>query len=449
MINGFDVIQKIVFDNLTYVLTLFFIILVIHFIIFRKNIYDIIDPIIISIILPFSASALVIILMKKNDMFIYNKFYYSFWLTQLSYCVGFLINKPIKLKKEISYNSNIFLSKSEILRDRSITKILFWITSGTYIFSQLMVYKQIGIPLFMEGSRLDFYTGNGVFKRFADIFMPISLFISIKYIYSNNEHRKIIKFFAFLVLLFGICSLLLSKSRSGILLYINLFFYYKLFLIKNSKKEQYNKLYKTSYVVIILAIFSTLILFFITSNGKNLESGIFSFLMRLVGFGDIYPMFYSSKVGDYISKGNWFIQMFGNVLSLFRIYPYEMQVPVIGIQIYQKLTETNLQFGPNLRFNIYGYLYFGFYGSIIYSFIIGFIAGFVRNKIYFKIKPTFISMLVYMTISIQVLTFSSDISLAMSNIIPTLLMVFIIYTYTYFPVKSIINKKFNKPLLKD
>lgn len=66
-------------------------------------------------------------------------------------------------------------------------------------------------------------------------------------------------------------------------------------------------------------------------------------------------------------------------MTNFKIIPWSDAVLNIGYQAELLYHPDSALGGPNSRHNIVGYLYFGLYGSMIFSCIIGYFIGMLRN----------------------------------------------------------------------
>lgn len=73
--------------------------------------------------------------------------------------------------------------------------------------------------------------------------------------------------------------------------------------------------------------------------------------------------------------------MFGSLLAMFRLVaPASLPEP-LGFQIFRAVYGSVDFVGPNPRHNVFGVVYFGIFGAIIYSLVLGVMVGFFRNRI--------------------------------------------------------------------
>ena len=133
----------------------------------------------------------------------------------------------------------------------------------------------------------------------------------------------------------------------GIFLYIN-------FLLgSGSKGAAFKKFYegKDNHVVKRVAkflkisiIFAFVGMFFtiaIEFSNNNLEFLLSTFIMRLIGSGDIFAYYYSDNFYNAIKlEHSIFYAIFGNVFAVARLLPYDDILPPIGLQIWQTVNSS-------------------------------------------------------------------------------------------------------------
>jgi oligosaccharide repeat unit polymerase len=391
-----------------------FICSVIYFIIYRKYIYSILDPLALHIIMSASASSVVLFLFQIS--LIKEYYFYSFMFTQLSFVAGFMLTKPISYRTLIKENN-----KSTLIYDVS-TKYLYLLSLILYLFSILTTYYINGIPLFME-SRLEAFSGGsgfGIFGRIIPITTIIILSIAFYNIFFIKKRTYIVDKF---VILTVIINAIFSGSKSEILyiffvLFFVIFFNYqsssdKIIVIKKRFERLKWYLLLFSIVVVLLIINIQVSLKYGADNTMN---PLFVLLMRLINSGDIFFEVYPNDYINYASTANGLEALFSPILGTFRLMTWGELPDSIGLQIHQMLYQTDLIEGPNTRHNIFGLFYFGPYVSIIFSFILGYLISYFRNKFYFKVRKSLNGMIVYILIAINILAFEVDPVMTVSNL---------------------------------
>lgn len=72
----------------------------------------------------------------------------------------------------------------------------------------------------------------------------------------------------------------------------------------------------------------------------------------------------------------------------------------LGITTYQFHHTADTLMGPNARHNVFGYVMFGMYGSILFSFCLGAITGTIRN-IFFQASKAHLILKIVIAILYQ------------------------------------------------
>jgi len=377
--------------------------------IYKKNIYSLFDPLLYFLILSSAGYSVVFILFFSEDI----KLYYvvHFLLTQISLILGFLLFKPVNLKR-IRKPEQFFY-----LRISKRVKVIYLLSSFFYLISHLLLYAIKGIPLFMS-SRLDATTGG--FGFIASISSTTSViilsYLSYKYLIGFK-----FKFFDYLISFSFIIFSILSGSKSTFIDAIFILFYVAYYIsVKLSIPKIMQKFNKVSFKIFLLAITTLIVLTILFTN----ENPIIRIVFRIIMTGDIYMMSY---VDDNINliKGNFF--------NLF--LPYRLvdilgleHVRVIGNQLVAIVYGIEQNSGPNARHNVFGYVAFGYFGAIIFSFLLGTVMGFLRNKLIKLVKGNIESLMFFVLILSSVFSLETDINYAVFSYISKLIVFSLIYT---------------------
>ncbi len=409
-------------QNPIFGISIIFIVNIFCFLFYRKYIYSVLDPLVLFILM--SASGYSVVFILKHFDIISNRIYLNFLLTQCSFMIGFKFFKPINLKKK--QVKKIVISR--------LCKILFVMSIFLYIVSQLIVYTKVGIPLLME-SRLEAFTGGygfGIFSRILYVTEPILISIATVSIFQKKERKN---FFYKITLLIILTNSVLSGSKyEGIEMVFTVFFVF-LFLKRSWNPKGTKKVLKINFkifCILLFIIFSVIIIIQIQLNtnfGKGNSISPFMVLaMRFVNTGDIYMMSYPYENYLIAEKANGIIALFSPILGTLRLIEWEKLPNAIGLQLFQKMHETQLIAGPNTRHNIFGLFYFGFYGSIIFSYFAGLCASFLRNKLYYLVRNNMIGMLIFILMAKDSLNFETDPVSLVSNFLSIIL----IFPFLYF-----------------
>lgn len=404
--NNFE-FYRIILENIYLFCFILLISFLIHYLFFRKLIYTILDPYLLPVISSVFSFTVVVFLSLCNEIPIYT--FTNFIFTEFSFWVGlFFFKKPNILKKNYAKQYSNDLNKVS----NNLVISSFYFFSFIFIISQFIIYYIKGIPLFME-SRLETFSdggGLGFLGRITDIcsiFSIYSFFLSLK-----TSSKSFLRISLFSVILF---TLLLSGSKSSFL--IIFFVFFSISIIKCANNIKNDLYFKVSFfnkiLIACFTLFFVLSIIFIQSKNDALNpeeqlNPFFSLLLRFVHSGDIYWYSYANDVYKQIDNKRWFTALFNDFLGLFRIFKWNELPEAIGITLKNIHHPSDVPQGPNARHNVFGLIYFGYIGSIIFSFLIGFIISFIRNKLPLLLKFNLLNGFIFTYLLIKVSGFDSD-----------------------------------------
>ena len=380
------------FDNIGVGITFLVLSFVGVFLIYRRHIYSIFDPLLFMTVLASSAYSVVFYLYYFEMIADY--YFYSFLLTQFFFFIGFSLNKPIRFNKEVVLNET---SSIPSLRFNGAMVFLYPIAVFLYIFSQLVVYKYSGIPLFME-SRLQAFSGGGGYgflRRVIYVTSIISValaFFRIFYV-KTNIFGKAFDYFTIAV---SVIFAGLSGSKAALLLLIFTCFFVIFFSRKFGPADLVEKRAKRVFLSGALVAVPLAVMTLVVQSGLRGWGDVsVSLLMRFINTGDIFYMALPNNLLGDLTPANGFMAMFKDVLGALRIFSWE-ELPVnLGLQVFWANYNVDLISGPNARHNIFGLFYFGVVGGAVLSFCLGFFVSFIRNRVYLALPATLSSMIFY------------------------------------------------------
>jgi oligosaccharide repeat unit polymerase len=352
----------------------------------------------------------------------------SYLLTQAAFVGGFFTFKSLKKQSITSRVQSLKFEDEDLF-----IRITFIVCSSLYIFLQLLSYKVVGIPLLL-GSHIDIYAGAGgwgILGRFLDVLKPISIFLFFYFLFKKS-HSLVFYIYKYLFLILSLVFFAASGSRSEFMTF-GLLFFCVVFLNGYDLKKYLDKM-RTYEIFILLGglcfVFFTII--FGAKGGVENESSIGIFLFRLVASGDVYYFAYPNNNIEHLNNSKPFLALFGEIFSTLRIIPRQDQPVVLGYQLYQLFGESDTVAGPNARHNVFGYVYFGFYGSIIFSYSIGLLLSFIRNKLFFVFRKNILSQLLFVLLYINLAVIETDPQMVVSNLENVLLILPVIAVITVY-----------------
>ena len=398
----------------------------IYILLFRNFFLSIFDPILFSFFFSMIGGATMLFLFfidkLKGDYLLF------YILTQGAFFIGILFFRPIKIrsicnKKNTDYNNILTI------------KYFYLFASISLIILQSFIYFFKGIPLFME-SRLNIIGDDILFKfynRLKDIFyIPVIL---LMYYFIFSKKYIFYKKYSIIVLLFIIISNILNGSKAALISLVLIYFVYALFSLKNSDSYSFNILKKHTKKVFLLSLLGAIV---VVTLSEKTDNSLLFILYRIFISGDSYFMtFPYSTIENFVSRDHWFINLFASPLSLLGIIPTDMIPSPLGFDIMEYHNKVNLFKGPNPRHNILGYVYIGYYGSILFSFIIGVLYGFIRNKLFFLLPSNPIGLIIYGSFLFSIIQIEADFYNALASLINSFIcMLFIFISYVFSKVQQ-------------
>lgn len=386
-----DYAELLFFPNISIYFFIFVIITACYLITFKNNIYSWLDPFLLGIL--FSSAGLTTVFFLYSMGKINDNYFLQTLLSQLMLMIGY--KTLSRNEKTLKQSGGGTYSSPKI---EGAMPAVFVITSLLFILAQSSTYIVLGIPLLMDNRLMIYQSGGfGIFGRIVDVTFVISFytFLDMKLRFKIKRSREL---YSYLYILFLIASLVLNGSKSGIL---NLVFIVGVFCYINNLKfglqllNKYSKVSKKLLLIAIVAMFIILMANYgVFSDGNY--SRIFDLFgvifLRIFNSGDIYVLSYPhDALFNITNHYNGFVALFKDILATFRfITPAEMPPP-LGNVAFNIYSDTEIG-GANARQSLFGYYYFGFFGSLIFSFFIGMIMSFVRHVLPRMKKATPFSM---------------------------------------------------------
>jgi hypothetical protein len=367
----------IALNNIGLFISLLFFSVFIHYIIFRSLVKSILDPYFLAVISSVFCLTVVYLLYFTSNISFY--LFMSYNLTQFGFILGIF---TFKNKIPINKKENLITEKSN-----NNSLIAFYFFSAVYIISQCIIYKLKGIPLFME-SRLETFSsggGAGVLGRISDVSSIFSLYAFFLVI--KIDKFRISEIPKYLILLLIFITFFLSGSKSSFLIVFSVFWCYIFFTqIKGGDYFVYFRLMKKNMKRIILfsILISTFIIYLQSNPNNASDNTINPFLalcLRFVHSGDIFWYAYANNVYLKIPSNQWIAALLHDTFGLLRIQDWSNLPEAIGITLKDIHHPSDVLQGPNARHNVFGLIYYGFFGSIFFSYSLGVFLSFVRNKL--------------------------------------------------------------------
>lgn len=391
----FTIFASELFQNWTYYLPLLLLFAGGYLLIFKKQIWSILDPLFMGALTMGCAAFTVFALLINN--FVPTKFIISFILIEVCFILGF----KMRLHKGIHPRQSHTPPKYN-----SLTATFGTILGIMTLLLQVYGFKTTGLVIFNEEvNHLSVYDGLGPLRAFL---LGTRLIFFIYFFYK----RKITTLnpFDWIVFIVAFIGVISSGSKSAILQPITIFFIV----------DFYFNRYTGSKITKIKAVFLLVVISFPVAviairDGGNLTKSLILLFGRFAGTGDIYVLGYNDSVMQHVSDNSFLKYIFypgwGTILKTvgIDIVPPEG----IGVNIYRQYYQI-YDAGPNTRLN---YLLFFFFGTAIAP-IISFLFGvFIRTirEAYGKYKHRLFTFFIMTILYINLLSIVTDINIFLNN----------------------------------
>jgi hypothetical protein len=397
-------------DNILLYVAILLVSVVLYYFIFRRMYLSILDPIMFSLIFSVFGFSVVWFLYFTNSLA--NKYLISYLLTQFAFIFGLFSFKNLRKSKIMDERKTFRLQNEDLF-----LRLLFITSSIIYMIAQLISYKVVGIPLLL-GNHIDIYNssgGWGLLGRFIDVIKPISAIALIYFLFKKTASLSffIYKYFFLVTLLIFFA---LSGSRGEFMTLGFIFFCY-IMLNGNELKRYFLNIRKLEVGLLLAGLFFVFLTIVVQSQSAAEGPGSLEvFLFRLVASGDTYYFAYPNGNIEHLNGTKPFLALFGDIFSTLRIVPRENQPQVLGYQLFNLFYDADVTAGPNPRHNVFGYVYFGFYGSIIYSYLLGLLLSFVRNKLFFTFRKNALLQIAFILLYLNLAIVETDAPSAFSNL---------------------------------
>jgi len=388
------------YENLGMALVFLLISYIVTFMIVRKQIYSIFDPLFFNLLMAAAGYSVVFYLYYFELIAAF--YFYSFLLTQLAFFIGLSSFKRPRLCK-VGGGGGAYLAKG-------IATNLYLLSFFLFFVSQMIVYYYHGLPVFLD-SRLEVFSGGsgfGILSRIIYVTSTVVLVISsYSVIFSNSFGLP--KFLHKLALFFYLFVAVVSGSKGALIVMIfviSLMLYYSRKRNHSSKVEK--KATRIMYAIAILLFPAAIFTVFIQAGFDNVVEVIIAIAMRFIHTGQIFYMVYPNDILFSFPEENGFIALFRDILGGLRIVSWNELPANHGLLAFQYHYELDVLTGPNDRHNTFGLFYFGYIGSIVFSFIMGFLMSFIRNFLYKYFKFNLITMSLYVLLSLAANNLNQD-----------------------------------------
>ncbi len=339
-----------------------------HYRIFRKHVFSVFDPLFYYFVVTEAFCVADVLFMAVYGI-IETRYVISYMATEVALFAGFLQFRPVGPPPQPGAPESIPGS----------LRATFQLCLVMFVGLNLLVYAQRGIPLLME-SRLETYAGGGwgIISRLLDILLIVIAFYLMEVL--RRGHWRL-RHWAVLVVV--LTTQVLTGAKSAVL---GLVFIGSLHGFLTG--DQGGRAAAASRVLKRLAAGALAAFLFIAAfQSTELElantpvSALGQAALRLVNNGDAFINSYPNGVIEELDGSKPFQAVFREYLGAFRLADPEQLPTHIGVQISRWAFGSDSTTQTNAKHNVFGYVYFGAVGAVVFSFMVGAAVGFVRYRL--------------------------------------------------------------------
>lgn len=340
---GWGDFEIVLFNNLYNFLFCFLLIFSILFLVFRKDFFNLFDPLILMLINLSSCLTIILYLLifeKRSNI--------KELLIILITNILFLITLKIKIQKP-----NIKLGK---IKNKKYFQIYYFIHTILFLITVILFIKIIGTKLITD--KLTAFEGIGWLNYLRNFFFQSQLIL----IFIKRELYSIRNKIDYILILMIVLLYIFSGSKVG-LVNVILLISLTLFYINNvSRSYLYIKLKKNTIRIIVVGLLGVIIGFSLVSS-----KGIFNRIIhRIMSAGDIYYMLYINNNIKRVAGVNMFDYYIVSIFRPFLKYFVKLKENIVlGFQAIEVVYNIQTkEFGPNARYDVIWQLNLGWFSIL-------------------------------------------------------------------------------------
>jgi oligosaccharide repeat unit polymerase len=417
--NHAEFIGLIIGAPVTYSVTLV-ITLAVYLILFRKQINSFFDPLFFAVVFAAFAASDVVFLWWLDV--IEPRYFIQFFATEAAFFIGLTMFRPAKPPRSPIKNAG---KRSYFVvwhgGEKQLLIVLYVLSGITFVVTQAITYAIRGIPILYR-SRLEYYSvggGIGALDRILNITWFTSCYLLMYCLAAKVRVPRVFHAFIGVAL---VTSALLSGSKSTFTAMLFAAFYFRFLRRGESDQSSFHRsLAKAQKMMFVSTIAASMLVIGVQAATGDPAVLIESLAVRFASFGDVNFMAYPSHVVDSVPKSSPFLAVFGDMLAPFRLVSYDKTPEPLGFLLHRIVYGFDDFTGPNARHNVFGLVYFGFVGSILFSLILGMIVGFIRNLLSAFVRPGSAIEPLYVFLAISCVGVTTDFTLVIKDIVSIIL----------------------------
>lgn len=301
--------------------------------------------------------------------------------------------------------------------------LLYRISLFLFIGLNLLVYSQRGIPIFLD-SRMVVYTiggGWGVLSRLFDVLVAIILFHLLEIL-----RRRKWTLSEWGALLATILIQILSGAKSAV---VNLVFLVALYgAFTGSLGASAARAGRMLKWLALSAVASLLIVAGVQASDAEVAGRQVNLIgqvaVRMVNAGDALIYAYPDRAVEGLDGQNPAGAVLREYLAFFRLAQPDKLPKHLGVQITDQFLGPDSHFQTNAKHNIFGYVYFGYWGAILFSYLVGTSIGIGRYIIPRFLPKHWVGGIAFMVVNLALVMSLNDFDSGSRGILNVLFLFF-------------------------
>jgi hypothetical protein len=388
-------------DQYVLLATLF---LVLHWILVRRWVVGIYDPLFLILIANAFGWAIVYFMYLRGD--IATVYALSFTVTQIALYVGIGLGRVFRPR---------VLPPPASADSLAVPQLTLTMAALVHIASTLSIWALAGVPLF-RASRLGAFVGSGGLgglERLAESSALIAAFAVLYLMLLWPRLRRSPLIMAYVA--WYLLTVALSGSK-GALMTVGQYALVMLFVYGGLRYHASRFWGGRAGKILVVAAIAFALAVLVTQQESDLGSAMLALVYRVVNYGDVYIYAYPDATIEEIRGDNPLVGLFGGFLSTFRLFPPELLHTNIGFQ-FTGLVYPDLEIysGPNPQHSVFGYHYFGPF-AFIFSFLLGILTSISQATLFNNAHRSFLSGLVAFMFYFAMVNISVDFDYSMAKL---------------------------------
>lgn len=384
-------------EHLPVFVLIFFLTFALTTLLFRKYISSVFDPLFYFLVVTESFCIADVIFMAVYD-FIETQYLIQYLCSEAGLFVGILLFSPRARERQQAIVAH---------PNAALLRTLFHISFFLFVSLNLFVYATRGIPVLLD-NRLEVYQvggGIGFISRMFDVLLVI-----IFYYLLEVQRTKGWRWTEWACLLVVGLIQLLSGAKSSVLTLVFIAALYMFYMGTNT--DAYARVTRLLNRIFLGAVAAFLVIAQVQISDIQVGDRNLTLLdqaaLRFVNNGDAFTYAYPQQMVETLDGRGPILAVMREYVAFFRLAPAEDIQMHMGLQISKAFNGNDAITQTNAKHNLFGYVNFGFAGSIVFSLMLGLAIGYVRYILFRNKGIGWITGIPYILLNLGFITSVSD-----------------------------------------